>query len=189
MAVTFRESEEQAADDISTKKQVKRSDLSYITGSPPEERAMDPTKMTGLALLQAAMAGKIPPASIAETVPMKPDVVEEGYIRIVARADGRHLNPLGGVHGGFAATVLDSVTGCAVHSTLGVGIGYGTVDLQVKMLRPVPKESDLIAEGRLVYASKNVAFAEGTLKTAEGKLLASATATCFIIRPTDQAPQ
>lgn len=56
---------------------------------------MDPTKITGLALLQAAMAGKIPPASIAETVPMKPDAVEEGYIRIVARADGRHLNPLG----------------------------------------------------------------------------------------------
>lgn len=62
--------------------------------------------MTGLALLQAAMAGKIPAASIAETVPMKPVAVEEGYIRIVARADGRHLNPLGGVHGGFAATVL-----------------------------------------------------------------------------------
>lgn len=151
---------------------------------------MDPTKMTGLALLQAAMAGKIPPASIAETVPMKPVAVEEGYIRIVARADGRHLNPLGGgVHGGFAATVLDSVTGCAVHSTLGAGIGYGTVDLQVKMLRPVPKETDLIAEGRLVYAAKNVAFAEGTLKTAQGKLLASATATCFIIRPSEQAPQ
>lgn len=56
---------------------------------------MDPTKMTGLALLQAAMAGKIPPASIAETVPMKPVAVEEGYIRILARADGRHLNPLG----------------------------------------------------------------------------------------------
>ena len=103
----------------------------------------------------------------------------------MARADGRHLNPLGGVHGGFAATVLDSVTGCAVHSTLGAGIGYGTVDLQVKMLRPVPKETDLIAEGRLVYAAKNVAFAEGTLKTAQGKLLASATATCFIIRPTE----
>ena len=150
---------------------------------------MDPTKMTGLALLQAAMAGKIPPASIAETVPMKPAAVEGGYIRIVARADERHLNPLGGVHGGFAATVLDSVTGCAVHSTLGAGTGYGTVDLQVKMLRPVPKEVDLIAEGRLVYASKNVAFAEGTLKTAEGKLLASATATCFIIRPTEQPPQ
>lgn len=78
MTVTFRESEEQAADDISTKKQVKRSDLFYMTGLPPEERAMDPTKMTGLALLQAAMAGKIPPASIAETVPMKPVAVEEG---------------------------------------------------------------------------------------------------------------
>ena len=86
---------------------------------------MDPTKMTGLALLQAAMAGKIPPASIAETVPMKPDAVEEGYIRIVARADERHLNPLGGVHGGFAATVLDSVTGCAQCAGRGGWLWYG----------------------------------------------------------------
>ncbi|HGM7288844.1 TPA: PaaI family thioesterase [Serratia marcescens] len=189
MSVTFKEYGERVESGISTKKQAKRSDLSYMTDLPPEERVMDPTKMTGLALLQAAMDGKIPPASIAETVPMKPAEVKEGYIRIVARADERHLNPLGGVHGGFAATVLDSVTGCAVHSTLGAGTGYGTVDLQVKMLRPVPKDIDLIAEGRLVYASKNVAFAEGTLKTAEGKLLASATATCFIIRPTEQPPQ
>ena len=109
--------------------------------------------MTGLALLQAAMAGKNPPASIAETVPMKPVAVEEGYIRILARADGRHLNPLGAFMAALPP-VLDSVTGCAVHSTLGAGIGYGTVDLQVKMLRPVPKETDLIAEGRLVYAAK-----------------------------------
>ncbi|XIF03466.1 hypothetical protein ACF0H2_10980 [Serratia marcescens] len=82
---------------------------------------MDPTKMTGLALLQAAMAGKIPPASIAETVPMKPVAVEEG---ISASRAGRRApsESTGGVHGGFAATVLDSVTGCAVHSTLGAGL-------------------------------------------------------------------
>ena len=55
------------------------------------------------------------------------------------KADERHLNPLGGVHGGFAATVLDSVTGCAVHSMLEAGAGYGTIDLNIKMCRPIPK--------------------------------------------------
>ncbi|MBO1503587.1 PaaI family thioesterase [Serratia proteamaculans] len=144
---------------------------------------MDPTKMTGLELLLAAEAGKLPRASIAETVPMKAVSIEEGYVKIVARADQRHLNPLGGVHGGFAATVLDSVTGCAVHSTLEAGVGYGTVDLQVKMLRPVPKDTDLIAEGRIVHISKNLGVSEGSLKSGDGKLLATATATCFIIRP------
>ena len=100
------------------------------------------------------------------------------------RADGRHLNPLGGVHGGFAATVLDSVTGCAVHTMLEAGVGYGTVDLHVKMLRPVPRDVDLVAEGRVINLSKNLGVAEGTLKTPDGKLLAHASATCMIQRPT-----
>lgn len=97
-----------------------------------------------------------------------------------------HLNPLGGVHGGFAATVLDSVTGCAVHSMLEAGISYGTVDLQVKMLRPVPRDQDLVAEGRAIHFSTNIATSEGTLKTKDGELLATATATatatCFVKR-------
>ena len=71
---------------------------------------MNPKEMTGLQLLQAMCAGKIPPASISETIPMQPYEVSEGTIHFKVKADHRHLNPLGGVHGGFAATVLDSVT-------------------------------------------------------------------------------
>ena len=89
---------------------------------------------------------------------------------------------MGGVHGGFAATVLDSVTGCAVHTMLDAGLGYGTVDLSIKMLRPVPREVELIAEGRVLHFSRNLGVSEGTLKTADGKLLSHATATCFVIR-------
>lgn len=93
---------------------------------------MNPKEMTGLQLLQAMCAGKIPPASISETIPMQPYEVAEGTIRFKVKADHRHLNPLGGVHGGFAATVLDSVTGCAVHTMLEAGVGYGTIDLNIK---------------------------------------------------------
>ena len=75
---------------------------------------------------------------------------------------------MGGVHGGFAATVLDSVTGCAVHSMLEAGISYGTVGLQVKMLRPVPCDQDLVAEGRAIHLSRNIATSESTLKTHDG---------------------
>lgn len=145
---------------------------------------MNPFTMTGLELLRAAWAGHLPRATISETIPMQGVEVEAGYVKMTARADGRHLNPLGGVHGGFAATVLDSVTGCAVHTMLEAGVGYGTVDLHVKMLRPVPRDVDLVAEGRVINLSKNLGVAEGTLKTADGKLLAHASASCMIQRPT-----
>lgn len=140
-------------------------------------------EMSGLELMQAVVAGDIGPSAMALTVPMTFTQAEFGQVTIVARADQRHLNPMGGVHGGFAATVLDSVTGCAVHAALDPGASYGTIDLQVKMLRPVPRDQDLVAEGRLVHMSRNLATADGTLKSADGKLLATATATCFLKAP------
>ncbi len=139
--------------------------------------------MSGLELLQAMADGKVPGASIVQTVPMFDIKVDPGRIRMSARADGRHLNPLGGVHGGFAATVLDSATGLAIHSTLDAGIGYGTVDLTLKMLRPVPRDEDLVAEGWVIHTARSFAVSEGRLITADGRLLASAVATCFLKRP------
>ena len=139
-------------------------------------------KMTGLQLLQAMCAGKIPAASISETIPMQPYEVSEGTIRFKAKADSRHLNPLGGVHGGFAATVLDSVTGCAVHSMLEAGVGYGTIDLNIKMCRPIPQDQELIAIGTVINISKNLGISEGKIIDENGKLYAHATATCMIIR-------
>ena len=134
--------------------------------------------MTGLELMQAMLDGKLPPPSISTTIPMQGVAVESGN----ARADERHLNPLGAVHGGFAATVMDTVTGCAVHTLLGAGEGYGTIDLNVKMTRPVPRDVDLVAEGKVINLSRSLAVSEGTLKDAEGKLYAHATATCMLMR-------
>lgn len=143
---------------------------------------MNPMKMTGLELLRATVAGQFPHSSMTETIPMSFLEVDIGRVKMSARADHRHLNPLGGVHGGFAATVLDSVTGCAIHSTLEAGVGYGTIDLQVKMLRPIPSNQDLVAEGNAIHLGRNIATSEGTLKSIDGKLLATATATCFLKR-------
>jgi uncharacterized protein (TIGR00369 family) len=138
--------------------------------------------MSGLEIMRAMAAGEIPAASIASTIPMKLLSVEHGKVVFEATADDRHLNPLGGVHGGFAATVMDSVTGCAVHTMLESGVGYGTVDLNVKMLRPVPMNVPLTAEGRVINVSKSLGVSEGVLKDAAGKIYAHATASCMIIR-------
>jgi uncharacterized protein (TIGR00369 family) len=143
---------------------------------------MDRDKLTGLEFLQAMMEGRIPRSPIAEIIPMKPLEVTGGYIKFSCKADKRHINPLGSVHGGFASTVLDSVTGCAVHTLLEAGVGYGTVDLNIKMLKAIPLEKELVAEGRVIHLSKKIGVSEGQLKDAEGNLYALATATCMIYR-------
>ena len=143
---------------------------------------MNPAELTGLQLIEGMFDGTFPRASIMDTFPMSFGEVRSGYVRFLARADRRHLNPMGGVHGGFAATVLDSVTGCAVHTMLEAGVGYGTVDLNIKMLKPVPRDVELIAEGHVLHMSRSLGVSEGTLKTAEGTLLAHGMASCFVIR-------
>lgn len=141
--------------------------------------------MSGLEQLQAIIDGHIEPPSIFKTMGMLSFTAAEGFIALKCKATDQHLNPVGGVHGGFAATVLDSVTGCAVHSLLEPRVSYGTVDLSVKMLRPVPLEEELIAEAKVTHLSRTLGVAEGVIKTLDGKLLASGSATCFIRRPKD----
>ena len=143
---------------------------------------MNPKEMTGLQLLQAMCDGRIPAPSMSETIPMQPYEVSEGTICFKVKANHHHLNPLGGVHGGFAATVLDSVTGCAVHSMLEAGAGYGTIDLNIKMCRPLPQDQQLLAIGKVINISKNLGISEGKIVDENGKLYAHATATCMIIR-------
>ena len=103
------------------------------------------------------------------------------FILREVKADMRHLNIFGGVHGGFSATVMDTVTGCTVHTMLSAGTGYATIDLSVKMLRPVPRDVRLLAEGLIINVSKSLGVSEGTLKDETGKLYAHATATCMLL--------
>jgi len=141
---------------------------------------MNTEQLTGLEFIQGIVNGKIPNPSISETVPMKMVKAAEGYVEFEVQADSRHLNPMGGVHGGFAATVLDSVTGCAVHTTLPALASYATVDINIKMVKPVPLNTSLIATGKIISKSKSLATSEGFLKDSGGKIYAHGTATCII---------
>lgn len=143
---------------------------------------MEIAKMSGLELIRAMVRGEIPPATMAKTIPMTISKVEHGDVEFRVTANGGHLNPMGGVHGGFAATALDSVTGCAVHTTLGPGESYGTVDLNVKMLKPVPVDTELSAKGRVINVGKRIGVSEGVLEDDAGRIYAHATATCMIFR-------
>lgn len=138
--------------------------------------------LNGLELLEKVIRGEIPHPSMAATIPMKLVKAEWGFAEFEAKADKNHLNPMGTVHGGFAATVLDSVTGCAVHTILWPGDKYGTIDLNVKMLKPLPIGITLKARANIIHFSRRLGVSEGTLKDEDGKIYAHATAICMISR-------
>ncbi len=143
--------------------------------------------MSGLEFLKAHITDREGRASIFATMGMEDATFEKGHVIIRARADGRHLNPLGGVHGGFAATVLDSATGTAVHTMLEAGVGFATIDLSVKMMRPIPLGEDLVVEGRVTSLTRSLGVADATIQDGRGRLLASGSATCFIKHPSTPA--
>jgi uncharacterized protein (TIGR00369 family) len=138
--------------------------------------------MTGLELLQAIATGEAPAAPIAELMGFEGVEAEEGRIVFAGVPGPQHYNPIGTVHGGFAATLLDSALGCAVHTTLPAGVGYTSLELKVNFTRPITADTGrVLCEGRIVHRGSRVATAEARL-TAErsGKLLAHGTTTCLI---------
>lgn len=144
---------------------------------------MDIKSMTGLEIMQALLHGKLPPPSMGHTIGVRPILVEHGEVVFEATADDRHLNPMGVVHGGFAASVMDTVTGCAAHTTLGPGLGYGTIDLAVKLLRPVPRDVTLLAHAHVISSTRRLVVSNGVLKDDNDKIYATSTATNMIIHP------
>jgi len=138
--------------------------------------------MSGLDIMQAMISGQIALPTMCKTMPMKVVEAAEGRVLFEVQADGRHLNVLGSIHGGFATTIMDSITGCAVHTLLAPGDAYATVDLNVKMLRPVPINVPLVAEGTVLNVSKSLGVSQGALRDKAGKLYAHATATCMLMR-------
>lgn len=139
-------------------------------------------QMSGLELIEYFMAGKAEQESMSKTIPMQPTHAEPGRVVFTVEANENHQNLFGGVHGGFAATVIDTTTGCAVQTLLAKGEGFATVDLNVKMMRPVPKNTALLAEGRIINISRSLAVAEGDIKDDQGKLYAHGSAICKLLR-------
>ncbi len=141
--------------------------------------------LTGLAQLQALMAANsLPP--INETMGFVLIEIEEGRAVFEGNPGRSVYNPIGSVHGGYAATLLDSACGCAVHSKLTAEQGYTTLELKIAYHRPLTEASGPVrAEGRILSMGRRAAFAEATLKDRDGRLCASATSTLLVF-PLDQ---
>jgi uncharacterized protein (TIGR00369 family) len=140
--------------------------------------------MTGLEMLRAIVAGTLPSPPIGATMGFRLIEVGPG-LAIFEGAAGPHLlNPLGGVHGGVALTLIDSAAGCAVHTELPAGVGYTTIETKVNFTRPVPPDGTAIrCEGRVVTRGRQIATAEARLLSPEGKVLAHGTSTLIILPP------
>jgi len=136
---------------------------------------------TGLATLRQRFAAG-PPVAVADLLGMRPVLVEHGTVAFACEADPRFANPMGTVHGGIIATLLDSALGCAVQTVLPDGAGYTTLSLELKYLRPVAVDAgELRATGTVVHAGRRQATAEARLTDASGRLLATATTTCLVM--------
>ncbi|KMN22206.1 PaaI family thioesterase [Pseudomonas helleri] len=136
---------------------------------------------SGMEMFEAIFAGELPPAPIGDTLDFVPIHMEPGSAVFQGKPQHRHYNPLGTVHGGWFATLLDSAVGCAVHSTLPAGKGFTTLELKVNMVRPLNDGVPLVrAEGKVIHAGRQVATAEGRIIGPDGKLYAHATTTCLI---------
>jgi uncharacterized protein (TIGR00369 family) len=136
---------------------------------------------TGLEVFEAIFSGELPRPPIGETLDFVPIHIEYGLAVFQGRPNRRHYNPLGTVHGGWFATLLDSALGCAVHSTLSAGKGYTTLELKLNIVRALTEAVQLVrAEGKLVHGGRQVTTAEGRIVGPDGKLYAHASTTCLI---------
>src|SRR5690348_10183784 len=136
---------------------------------------------TGLETLQAIFAGELPRPPIGDTLDFVPIHIEPGVAVFQGRPQLKHYNPLGSVHGGWFATLLDSALGCAVHSALPAGKGYTTLELKMNIVRALTDAVPLVrAEGKLIHLGRQVATAEARLIGPDGKLYAHGTTTCLV---------
>ena len=140
------------------------------------------TQLSGQEFLEAISRGDLPPAPMATLLGIEPVEVSEGRAVFAGIPAEEHYNPMGSVHGGYAATILDSAMGCAVHTTLPAGSSYATLELSVNLVRPITADTGPVrAEGLVVHAGRHMATAEGRLIAERtGKLLAHGTTTCLI---------
>ncbi len=139
--------------------------------------------MSGLDLLKAMARGEFPPPPIMSTLGYEGFDVGPGWAKFDLTPAEHHYNPIGSVHGGVAATLLDSAMGCAVHSTLDAGVAYTTVDLQITYVRALTSKTGPVrCEGRVIHTGGRIATAEGRITDAEGRIYAHGTTTCLILK-------
>jgi uncharacterized protein (TIGR00369 family) len=145
--------------------------------TPIEEvRALD-----GLSLMKGIMEGRFPAPPISRALGFSISRIEHGRVTFDYEPVFDHYNPLGSVHGGIAATLLDSVMGCSIHTTLKPGVGFTTLEIKINYVRAMTdKTGPVQAEGKIINVGSRIATSEGRLVDSAGKLLAHGTTTCLI---------
>jgi uncharacterized protein (TIGR00369 family) len=139
--------------------------------------------MSGLEYMQKLAAGELPPSGMARLIGFELAEVSEGYAVMTVKPDERHYNGIGIAHGGLAATLLDSATGCAINTMMPAGRIFTTLEMKINFVRPIRSEAGVVrCEARVLHAGSRVATAEGRVLGADGKLYAHGTATCMLFR-------
>jgi uncharacterized protein (TIGR00369 family) len=156
-----------------------------VTWEDPLDSARRGRELSGLEHLHAMMAGELPPPPMAHTLGIDLIGAEPGRAVFAVEPGEHHYNPIGVVHGGLAATLLDSAMGCAVQTTLPAGVGYTTLELKTNFVRAITHQTGrVLCEASVVHRGGTIATAEGKVfAESSGKLLAHGTSTCLIIGP------
>jgi len=149
-----------------------------VRSEPPADGAEE---IDGLEFLNRIKAGRIPPPPMMVLLGFDVAEIERGRVVFTATPTRMHYNPAGMVHGGYAATMLDSAMTCAVQSTLAPGLACTTVDLNIHYTRGATADTGLLrAEGKVVHAGRQIATAEGRVTDPQGRVIAHATTACLI---------
>jgi uncharacterized protein (TIGR00369 family) len=153
--------------------------------APRVEYGVTPTQvmasMTGLDFVRGIFEGKLPSPPIMQTVEPFDSTAERGHVVFHSVPGFRHYNPIGSVHGGYAAILLDSAMGLAVQTTLPAGTGYTTLEFKISFIKGMTKDTGPVrTEGKTLNVGRRAATAEARITDANGRLLAHATTTCLV---------
>jgi len=153
---------------------------------PKEEAstmAEERQKLTGLEYMRQVMTGEVPPSGMVQLMNFKLVEVSEGRAVFTIQPDERHYNGLGIAHGGLAATLLDSATGCAINTMMPAGKIFTTLEMKINYVRPMTRETgEVRCEANVIHVGGRIASAEGRIVDRNGKLFAHGTATCMLFR-------
>ena len=139
--------------------------------------------MTGLEYMRRVMTGEVPPSGMVQLMNFKLVEVSEGRAVFSIKPDERHYNGLGIAHGGLAATLLDSATGCAINTMMPAGRIFTTLEMKINYVRPMVRETgEVRCEANVIHVGGRIATAEGRIVDCDGKLYAHGTATCMLFR-------
>jgi len=154
-----------------------------VTWEDPRALAKSAAGLSGMEYLQKIISGEFPPPPIGVLMNFRIAELSEGHAVFLVEPAEYHYNPIGVVHGGVAATLLDSALGCAIHSTLPAGASYTTLEIKVNFIRAMTSETGLVrCEANAIHVGGRTATAEGKIIDEQGKLYAHGTTTCIIFR-------